>query len=36
MVGLRSGQHSFKRNAWNDEFAPEAEYWEFAAPSGLV
>jgi hypothetical protein len=36
MVGLRFGQHSFKRNARNDEFAPEAEYWEFATPSGVV
>jgi hypothetical protein len=36
MVGLRSGQHSFKRNARNDEFAPEAEYWEFATSSGVV
>jgi hypothetical protein len=36
LMGACFGQHSLERNARNDEFAPEAEYWQFAAPSCLV
>jgi hypothetical protein len=36
LMRARFGQHSLECNARNDEFAPETEYRQFAAPSGLV
>jgi hypothetical protein len=36
LTRARLGQHSLECNARNDEFAPETEYRQFAAPSGLV